>query len=206
MGRPAPGCFTPRALRPGRPIAKSLPSIGRAMGAPIFIAVGDAGLGDDVATLADALAGREHSRSWGFRGRALPAACAYRWPARVSALGLACAVVPLPVDRAAADRPAASAALDARTVLARTGSWPEFRANFIEVNGASPPDRAAIFADPGLVSLSARISGVHPPWLPRGVSARLGWPCLQQLAPAPALGLSAGRDRRAGLSLAGRGR
>lgn len=153
-GTPGARLLHPRALRAGaahsRIIAVDRPGYGRS---DFHSGWGMLDWADDVATLADAL-GLARFAVVGFSGGGpYAAACAYRWPARVSALGLACAVVPLPIDRAGADRPAASAALDARTVLARTGSWPEFRANFIEVNGATPPDRAAIFADPGLVSL-----------------------------------------------------
>ncbi len=103
---------------------------------------------DDVAALADALELARFAVVGFSAGGPYAAACAYRWPARVTALGLHGSVAPWPGDSAGADRlPADDAGLDAWAVAARTLSWPEYRVWRTEVERSTPPDGEQIWLE-----------------------------------------------------------
>jgi pimeloyl-ACP methyl ester carboxylesterase len=141
-GTPGSRVQDPRALRAGtahsRIIAVARPGYGRS---DFHTGWGMLDWADDVAALADALGLARFAVIGVSGGGPYAAACAYRWPARVSALGLLSSVAPQTVDRAGAAQLAADdTGLEARTVAARTLAWPEYWAWRKEVEHSVPPN------------------------------------------------------------------
>jgi pimeloyl-ACP methyl ester carboxylesterase len=143
-GTPGSRVLRPREFRPGtahsRIIAVERPGYGRS---DFHSGWGMLDWADDVAALADAL-GLARFALVGFSaGGPYAAACAYRLPTRVTALGLLGTVAPLPADRLPAD----DAGLDASAVAARTLSWPEYRVWQTEVDRSALPDGEQVWLD-----------------------------------------------------------
>jgi pimeloyl-ACP methyl ester carboxylesterase len=147
-GTPGARLLHPRAVRAGaagsRIISVERPGYGRS---DFHTGWGMLEWADDVAALADALGLVRFAVVAPSGGGPYATACAYRLPARVTAVGLLSSPAPFPADRAGPDAsPADHTGMSETTVAARTLSWPEFRNRFEQVKSSTPPDSEQFFA------------------------------------------------------------